>query len=194
MILRLWSIPAIVALSACNIEFVGVAEDQRSYAMLRIDQGTDLEASLEVSLPETQEPPLVYVGETQLQAETQGGRWWYRAEPVVDTLEPRVELEIRGDGVVAPLPFVTRNGAATLRHNGDLEIPVVYGGEVSDPHLTWRVELVDSVGRRLVSIDSRSTPLSSPIVLSNELVPATAVAVQVTTRRNEQLSQASYPL
>lgn len=191
---RLWILLSIVALSGCEIDFVAVPENEHWYARLRIDHETSLEAALEVSLPEIEQPPLVYVGETQLQAETRDGRRWYRTEPVVDTLDPRVELEIRTDRVVvASLPFVARNGAATRRQNGDLEIPVVYGGDANDPHLTWRVVVVDSGGRQLVSLDARSTSLPSPIVLSNALVPTAAVAVQVTASRGEQLSQTSYP-
>ena len=194
MRLRLLILIAIVALCGCDIDFVAVQEHQHAYASLRIDHGTGLEASLEVSLPETEQPPLVYMGETQLQAETQGGRWWYRIEPVVDTLKPRVELEIwLEDAVVAPLPFVTRNGAAIRRQDGDLEIPVVYGGDTNDPNLAWRIVLIDSGGQQLVSLDSRSSPWPSPMILSNALIPPGAVAVQVTARRDEQLSQTSYP-
>lgn len=192
MRLRLLIVLVIVTLSGCDIDFVAVQENQHGYARLRVDQATELQASLEVSLPETDEPPLVYVGETQLQAETQAGRWWYRMELVVDTLEPRVELEIwTEDAVIAPLPFVTRNGAAARRQNGDLEIPVVYGGDPNDPHLTWRVVLVDSGGQQLVSVDSRSLPWPSPMILSSALVPPGAVAAEITARRGEQLS--SYP-
>ncbi len=194
MRLRPLMILAIVAFAGCDIDFVAVQEDQFGYARLRIEQGTGLEASLEVSLPETGRPPLVYVGETQLQAETQGGRWWYRIEPVVDTLKPRVDLEIWiEDAVIAPLAFVTRNGAATRRQNGDLEVPVVYGGDANDPYLTWRVVLVDSGGQQLISVDSRSTPWPSPMILSSAIVPPGTVAVQVSARRDEQLSQTSYP-
>lgn len=192
---RLWIVLGIIALPGCDIDFVAVPENEQAYARLRVDHGPSrLEASLEVSLPETDQLPLVFVGETQLQAETQGERWSYRTEPVVDTLEPRVVLEIRTDEVVvAPLPFITRNGTATRRQNGDLEIPAVYGGDASDRNITWRVVLVDSDGQTLVSLDARSTPLPSPIVVSNALVPAAAVAVQITAIRNEQLSQTSYP-
>lgn len=192
MRVRLLIILAIVALSGCDIDFIAVQENKHGNARLRVHHGTGLAASLEVSLPETDEPPLVYMGETRLQAETQAGRWWYRMELVVDTLDPRVELEIRmEDAVIAPLPFVTRNGAAARRQNGDLEIPVVYGGDANDPHLTWRVVLVDSGGHQLVSVDSSSLPWPSPMILSSALVPPGAVAAEVTARREERLS--SYP-
>ena len=68
---------------------------------------------------------------------------------------------------------------------------MVFGGEAGDP-LKWRVVLVDSGGQPLFMLNSRSTPLPSPIVLSNALVPPTAVAAEITASYQEQLPEPPY--
>lgn len=113
----------------------------------------------------------------------------------VDTLVPRVELEIRTDEVlVVPLAFLARNGAGTRRGNGDLEIPVVYGGAPGDSASWWSAQLVDSTGRTLIMLGSLGTRLPYPLVIDSALVPPTAVAALVAASRSEEIEGASLEL
>lgn len=195
----LWLAFAIVALAACNVDFVAVERDQRDeegFALLQVAQMAGLVASLHVALPETPQPPVVLVGGSPLQGVAlDDGRWAFQTEVAVDSLLPRLELEIRTDEVVVvPLAFVARNGSATRRENGDLEIPVVYGGDPSEADFTWQMLLLDSDGKQLTTVHSTSGGWLNPLVISSALVPPTAVAAQVAAIRKEEINGAPYVL
>lgn len=193
MKLRLTLLLAVVLLPACDIDFLAVEVAEDGYIVLRSEQDSAVEASLEVALPGSVAPAVSLDGK-ELTGQHEGGRWHYRTTPAVDTLQPRLDLEIGGRDLLVPLPFATRNGSAIRRQTGDLELPIAYGGDSSDPHLAWRVVLVDSTGRSLIWIDSRAAPLPGPIVVASELVPAGAVAAEIVITRSAQHAEAAYPL
>lgn len=194
---RLWLVLGVVLSPGCDVDFVAVEEAKQASLMLRTEHTAVAEATLEVVLPGEGEPPLVLLGSIELRGEEEHGGWRYRATTAVDTLQPRVDLAISApDELKLSLPFLTRNGAATWRQNGDLELPVVYGGDAQDPQLTWDlvVMLVDSLGNQLVRIDSRAGSLPTPIVLSGTLVPEGTVAAEITARSHARFSEAMYPM
>jgi hypothetical protein len=193
---RLPAALAALLLSACGIDFVAVEDvdaDPIASVVLRSEHGETVEASLGVLLSRRGAPPVVLLGGSALQAEEDGEFWEYRATPVVDTLQPRFELEIQVEqGLSVQMPFVTRMGPAVWRPNGDLELPVAYGGDASDPQLRWSVELVDSDGRTSLRINSNRTPLPRPIVLPAALIPPGATAAYVTVGLDRQPAESIY--
>lgn len=193
----------IAALAACNIDFVAVegdsgSGDEGASAVLHVDNRNGLVAILQVVLPGTSEPPVVFVGGTALQGVARDdGRWAFDTVVAVDTLDPRLELEIRTDEVVVvvvPFAFLARNGPATRRENGDLEIPLVHGDNRPDSHLNlwWQVHLLDSNERPLLTVHSLTAELPDPLVISRALVPPTAVAALVESVRSERIAGAPY--
>lgn len=193
----------IAALAACNIGFVAVegdsgSGDEGASAVLHVDNRNGLVAILQVVLPGTSEPPVVFVGGTALQGVARDdGRWAFDTVVAVDTLDPRLELEIRTDEVVVvvvPFAFLARNGPATRRENGDLEIPLVHGDNRPDSHLNlwWQVHLLDSNERPLLTVHSLTAELPDPLVISRALVPPTAVAALVESVRSERIAGAPY--
>lgn len=200
---RFWLALPIAALAACNIGFVAVegdsgSGDEGASAVLHVDNRNGLVAILQVVLPGTSEPPVVFVGGTALQGVARDdGRWAFDTVVAVDTLDPRLELEIRTDEVVVvvvPFAFLARNGPATRRENGDLEIPLVHGDNRPDSHLNlwWQVHLLDSNERPLLTVHSLTAELPDPLVISRALVPPTAVAALVESVRSERIAGAPY--
>lgn len=191
----LWLVLLLVLFLGCDVDFVAVDEAKQASLMLRTEHAAVAEATLEVVLPGEGEPPLVLLGSIELRGEEEHGGWRYRATPAVDTLQPRLEFAIAApDELRLSLPFLTRSGAAIWRQNGDLELPLVYGGDAQDPQLSWHLELVDSLGNPLVRIDSRAAGLPNPFVLSGTLVPEVTVAAEITARSHKRFSDAMYPL
>ena len=196
---RFWLALPIAALAACNIDFVAVegdsgSGDEGASAVLHVDNRNGLVAILQVVLPGTSEPPVVFVGGAALQGVARDdGRWAIDTVVAVETLDPRLELEIRTDEVVVvPFVFFARDGPATRRENGDLEVPLVYGGDRPDSNLWWQVHLLDSNERPLLTVHSLTAELPDPLVISGALVPPTAVAALVESVRSERIAGAPY--
>jgi hypothetical protein len=187
---------AALLLSGCGIDFVAVEDpDPRGQVILQSEHAELVDASLAVRLSLQGAPPLVLLDGTGLEAEEDGDFWLYRATPVVDTLQPRLELEIQTEpGLAITLPFVTRKGPAVWRPNGDLELPVAYGGDASDPQLSWGVLLVDPDAGQRLRIDSNGTPLPRPIVLPGALIPTGTTTAEITVRLQQQLPEGIFPV
>lgn len=187
---------AALLLPACDIDFVAVEDDEpRGLVTLESEHAELAVASLVLHLSALGPPPVVLLDGTALEAEKDDALWLYRATPVVDTLQPRLELEIQaGDGLALTLPFVTRKGPARWRPNGDLELPVTYGGDTSDPQLTWEVTLVDPDAGQSLTIRSRGAPLPRPIVLPTALVPTGSTIAELMVRLHEGLPEATFPM
>lgn len=198
MRMRLPLVLVLMVLPGCGIDFVAVEDvdvDPRGQVMLRSEHGEVVEASLAVRLSGHGAPPLVLLDGMGLPREEDGDFWLYRATPAVDTLQPRLDLEIQAESDLAvTLPLVTRKGPAIWRQNGDLELPVAYGGDASDPYLSWRVVLVDSDGGRIMAIDSNGTPLPRPLVLPGAFIPTGAVAGEITVSLDHLPPETMYPL
>lgn len=187
---------AALLLPACAIDFVAVEDDEpRGLVTLESEHAELAVASLVLHLSALGAPSVVLLDGTELEAEEDDALWLYRATPVVDTLQPRFELEIQaGDGLALTLPFVTRKGPARWRPNGDLELPVAYGGDSSDPKLTWEVTLVDPDAEQSLTIRSRGTPLPRPIILPAVLIPTGSTIAVVTARLGRGLPEAAFPM
>ena len=192
---RLSLVLAALLLPGCDIDFVAVDAVGPAYVVLRSEHGDLAEATVDVVLPADGARPVVLLGGIELPGAEDDGHWRYRAMAAVDTLDPILELEIQSPAsLVVPLAFVTRNGVAVWQENGDLELPVRYGGDPDDPWVAWQVFLVDSIGNRMVRIESRAAALPTPIVLDGALVPAGAVAAEVTAFRQTERGEAGYPV
>jgi hypothetical protein len=189
-------VSAVLLLTACGIDFVAVEDDEpRGLVTLESEHAELAVASLVLHLSAVGAPPVVLLDGTELEADKDDARWLYRATPVVDTLHPRIELEIQAEDALAmTLPFVTRKGAAVWRPNGDLELPVAYGGDSSDPKLTWEVTLVDPDAEQSLTIRSRGTPLPRPIILPAVLIPTGSTVAVVTARLGRGLPEAAFPM
>lgn len=195
---RLWLVLAFTVVSGCDIDFVAVPDvppSQGGWVMVMIQSKheKEAEASLEISVPVADQPPLVLLGDDLLQGEEERGRWWYRTTALFDTLQPGLDLEIQGHQAgVVPLPLLARNGPAIRRPNGDLEIPLVYGRDAADPGSgVWRLALVDSSGHQLMNVSSRSLPLPTPLVVSSGIVPAAAAAAEITAKSADRFDGAT---
>lgn len=186
---------AALVLPACGIDFIAVEENEpRGSILLRSEHGEVVEASLDVRLSRRGPPPLVLMDGVELEADEDGDFWLYEAAPVVDTLQPRIELEIQAEqGVALTIPLLMRSGPAIWRPNGDLEIPLAYGGEGDEPQLQWRVELLNSDARRSLWLDSNGTPLPRRIVLPGDLIRTGAITAVITVRLGLQLTELGYP-
>lgn len=183
-------------LPACGIDFIAVEDGGPSgLIVLRSEHGEVVEASLDVRFSRRESPPLVLMDGVELEAEEDGDFWLYEGTPVVDTLQPRLELEIQAEqGVVLTIPLVMRSGPAIWRPNGDLEIPLAYGGDGDGPEENWRVLLLDSDARQSLALDSRGAPLPRPIVLPAGLIPTGATTAEITVGLNLQLTEFGYPV
>lgn len=181
-------------LPACHIDFIAVDDDEPSGSIeLRSEHGEVVEAWLDVRLSRRGPPPLVLMDGVELEAEEEGNFWLYEGTPVLDTLQPRLEVEIQAEqGVALTIPLLMRRGPAIWRPNGDLEIPLAYGGDGDEPPLNWRVLLVDSDTRQSLVVDSHGTPLPRPIVLPGGLIPTGSTTAEVTVGRAFQLTELGY--
>lgn len=189
-------VSAVLLLTACGIDFVAVEDDEpRGLVTLESEHAELAVASLVLHLSAVGAPPVVLLDGTELEADKDDARWLYRATPVVDTLQPRLELAIQAEDALAmTLPFVTRKGPAVRRPNGDLELPVAYGGDSSDPKLTWEVTLVDPDAGQSLRIRSRGTSLPRPIILPAALIPTGSTIAVVTVALRQTVPQAAFPM
>jgi hypothetical protein len=187
---------ASILLAACDVDFVAVERGiPGGHVTLRGDHGTAFEASLDMRLPDEGTPPFVVLEGLPLQGEPEDGGWRYRGTVPVDSLQPQLELGIQGrEHLALLLPLATRSGPGVWLQDGDLALPVVYGGDAGAPELSWRVELVDSTGRQLVRIEANGAPLPSPLVLPLDLVAEGTVAAEVTASLQRSITEDEYRL
>jgi hypothetical protein len=191
----LWTALALGLLTGCDVEFIAIERGGVGLVVLESRQRDSLEVLIDFVLPADGAPPRVAHEGRPLRPEQQGGRWHYNASLTVDSLHPRVELTIEGDDRrVIVLPLLMRNGPAVWRDDGDLELPLVFGGQMDRWNVLWGVSLIDSMGAPLLSIESPGAALPHPLLIPGDLIPAGAVAAQLRASLNGELEDAVYPL
>lgn len=178
---------AALFLASCSVDFVAVAD--RTEIHLRLASSHEA-AGLRASVWSVSEGPvpvrLVVDGREVEPVDALFGRFTYRTELAVDSLEPEVRVEIEvvgGESVGLAVPMLARAGSPSWLTTGELSIPVSFGdGFDSVESVSWSAVVLSSDRGPIAAIPRQ--PLSDPdrILVPDSLLPDRAAFLSLDCR------------
>lgn len=188
---RLWLL-LLVALAACDIEFVAidtVPDELPGRVILQSEHGDSLRVRLRFDLPTEHHSVAVALdGEKLARRHRQAGRWSYDTTVVVNPDRPDMHLRIETNEVLEVLvPLLARGTAAHWSAVGSLIIPLSFSEELIPAESTWEVEVVDAIGMPLLRLEREDGPVPNPLVLGTGTIPQGAAEVKVITTSRQTI-------
>ena len=174
---------ALVLLAGCDVDFVAIEEPAPPPTAILVQvsatHADQLTAETTVRIRGAASGSVAVQDEAAGRIELGDGDWLFRDSTVVDSLSPRLTVDLAADdyAVALDFPLLVRTGPASWNAEGDLTLPVAWNENGEFQFRSWSVRLF-SPDRILLELHSVG-PLPNPLVLPGGLVGDSASVAQL---------------